>query len=127
MMRTLTIPVGSKVFLGAPAKPMPRERSDAIAELVASIKGVTEAHLPQCFAIGAMTGPAQVLAIVIDPRANEGEILSSIANGLSRILPSGEHLDVWPLRSGSAMHRDVQGTRCSIHLTERKRPWWKFW
>jgi hypothetical protein len=127
MMRQLSIVAGAKMLIGTPAKPMPRERSEAIARLVSSIAGVSEAHLPQCFAVGAMESPAQILVLAIDPAADQQLVLASIDEGLSRIIPENEHLDVWPLSPENPMLNSVRPAGCQIFATGYKRPWWRFW
>jgi hypothetical protein len=126
-MLPLKVPAGAKILLGAPARPMPRERSDAISNLVASIGGITEAHLPQCFLAGAMQAPAQVLVVVVDPNADQEAVLNGIGAGLSRILGTGETLDVLPIKLSNAILENVRGAGCRILNTKQRRRWWKFW
>jgi hypothetical protein len=105
---------------------MPRERSDALGRLVASIDGIIEAHLPQCFLVGVMESPAQVLVIVVDPAANQQAILNAIGEGLSQVLPIDKLLDVLPVKPESPMLKDVRSAGCSIKRDAVGR-WWKFW
>ena len=113
------------MLLGAPSAPMPVERSDAIAALVASLPGVTEAHLPQCFVVGEMDKPAQILAIAFKTKPSQ-QALDTLGKGLKNILPSGEHLDVWPLTPTSSMLADVRQANCRIYSRPQKRSWWPF-
>ena len=66
-LKLLKVPIGTKLLLGAPATPMPKTISDAIAELAASVPGVLEAHLPQCFAAGIMNAPTQTSVVTPNP------------------------------------------------------------
>ncbi|MFM7738031.1 MAG: enhanced serine sensitivity protein SseB C-terminal domain-containing protein [Planctomycetota bacterium] len=126
-MKRLAVPSGTKMLLGAPSKPMPRERSEALAQLASTTSGILEAHLPQMFAIGVMQEPAQVLVVCIAHSADQELVLSAIGHGLSKILPPDFHLDVWPVAPGSDMLADVRGVGCMIAQNSRKRPWWKLW
>jgi hypothetical protein len=63
-MQRMRIPVGSQVFLRAPAQPMVPEIVAAISRLVVGAPEINEAHLPQVFVSGAMQAPTQVLVIV---------------------------------------------------------------
>lgn len=125
-MRQLSVAAGTKMLLGAPARPMPRDKAEAIAALVGSIDGVLEAHLPHCFVLGAMESPAQVLVLLIAPDADRQAVLNRVGVGLSTIVPSDEHLDVWAIEPGNSMLLDIRQVGCRIFSITR-RPWWKFW
>jgi hypothetical protein len=91
----------------------------AIGRLVDGTPEIIEAHLPQVFVRDAMQAPAQVLVIVtVDrdlPRA-----LDKIGAGLTRILPSGRSLDVWPLSPMDKLLPMVRGAGCGVG--QRHRP-----
>jgi hypothetical protein len=114
MIEPLRIPAGTVVLIGAPAEPMPRERASALAEMVSQIDGIQEAHLPQCFAVGVMTSPAQVLALVLAPGAEEPAVLAEVGAALAAILPQGQHLDVWPMAPGDGLLENVRSAGCRI-------------
>ena len=124
-MLQLSIKKGARILIGAPANPMPRAKSDAIAELIASIGGIAEAHLPQCF-IAGMEQASQVLVIVIDAGSDQNAIVRSIGEGLARIFPSGESLDFLPLAPSDPLMQNVREAGCLIYAKTR-RSWWKFW
>ena len=71
-MKTLDIPKGTQVLIGAPAKPMDQTQSAAIGEMLHSLPGVREAYLPHCFVPGVVESPAQILVLVLDNEAIEG-------------------------------------------------------
>jgi hypothetical protein len=114
MMRPFEIPEGTKVMLGAPTKPMDPSISDALGELTSSIKGIVEAHLPQCFVLGIMEKPAQILVVVIDQMIERKIVFEQIGQGLSRILPSGQSLDVWPMDKENSLLGNVRAADCQI-------------
>lgn len=126
-MDPLTIPKDTSMFLGRPAKPMAQELSDAIGEMVRNIVGIREAHLPQCFVKGIVEPPTQVLVLVLEDSADGQRALDSVGQGLTRVLPPGMHIDVWPLDGKSDLLETVRGTGMCIHGSRpaEKKPWWK--
>lgn len=113
-MDELKMPAGTSVFIGAPARPMEALLSIAIGKLTESIDGILEAHLPQLFAPGVMTEPAQVLVIVVRNDADLKTVNEKVGSGLSVLLPKGMHLDIWPIPIGHAMLEDVRRSGCLI-------------
>jgi hypothetical protein len=127
-MEAREIEAGTQVLIGAPARPMPRAQSAAIADALARVPGVVEAHLPQIFAPGAMTEPAQVLVVVLSRGANVEATMHAITCDLARLLTEDSRLDVFPLASDSGMLKGVRDAGCQILGARRSaRPWWKFW
>ena len=132
-MRQVEISAGSQVMIGAPAVPLPREISAAIAERVATIEGIDEAHLPQCFVAGTMEQPAQVLVLSIASRADIEAVMQQVGEKLHGILPAGGPLDIWPLQPPHPLLDEVRNAGCQIHPpggtggTGGGKPWWKFW
>lgn len=127
-MEEQTIEAGTQILIGAPAVPMPRAQSAAVADMLSKVGGVTEAHLPQCFMPGAMTEPAQVLVLVLRRGTNIETLMHEVGCQLGQMLPEGQRLDVWPVPEGSAVLRDVRAAGCSIlGAGPRPRPWWRFW
>ena len=114
MMRPFEIPEGTPVMLGAPAKPMDPSISDALGELTSAIEGIVEAHLPQCFVPGVMKKPAQIFVVVIDQMVEPKIIFEQISQGLSRILPSDQFLDVWPMDKENALLGNVRAADCQV-------------
>jgi hypothetical protein len=113
-MHELKIPAGSSILIGAPARPMDQRVSIEIGKLIDSIDGIFEAHLPQMFVPEVMDQPAQVLVFVLRQDANLRDIIGKLGPGLSRILPEGVHLDVWPIPLGHQMVDDIRRTGCLI-------------
>jgi hypothetical protein len=126
-MKPLTIPKDTSVYLGGPAKPMPQALSNAIGEMIRNIAGVREAYLPQCYVKSIVEPPAQILVLVLDDASDHQSVLNSVGEGLSRVLPQGVHLDVWPLSDGNSLLDTVRGTKTNIHGAPPpdKKPWWK--
>ena len=125
-MKPLTIPKGSAVVLGAPAKPMPQALSDSIGEMIRSITGIREAYLPQCYVKAIVEPPTQVLVLVLHDAADQQSVFDAVEQGLVRILPNGMHLDVWPMSNRDNLISTVRGTRMHIHCAPpEKKPWWR--
>jgi hypothetical protein len=129
------IPAGSKVLIGAPATPMPREVSASIAQAIASVPGISEAHLPQCF-IPSVMGPAQILVIVLAAGCNREQTLADLGVALAIALPAGQPIDVWPISPDHELMADIRWTRCGIfprdefeagEAASARKSWWRFW
>ena len=132
IVKPFTVPAGTRVFLGAPAKPMPAANATEIGALADSIEGVAEAHLPQCFVPGIMASPAQVLVLVVEPGVDSDRVLNRVSQGLEAILSEAEYIDVWPMSLQSTLLADVRRANCHIGKGRSSapmaaKPWWKFW
>ena len=127
-MEAREIEAGTRVLIGAPARPMPRAQSAAIAGLLKQVPGVVEAHLPQVYAPGAMDEPSQVLVVVLRPGADADATLHAINCDLARLLTEDSHLDILPVAGDSGLLKGVRAVGCQILGEPRgAKPWWKFW
>jgi hypothetical protein len=127
-MEAREIEAGTQILIGAPARPMPSAQSAAIADMLAKVPGVVEAHLPQVYAPGAIDEPAQVLVVVLRPGADAEATLHEINCDLARLLTEDSRLDILPVASDSGMLRDVRAVGCQILGEQRgAKPWWRFW
>lgn len=126
-MKPLSIPKGSAVLLGRPAKPMPKALSDTIGEMIRGIAGIREAYLPQCYVEKLVEPPAQILVLVLDSTTDHQKVLDAVGQGLSRVLPEGMHLDVWPMVGHESLLSTVRNTRTHIHCAPppETKPWWR--
>jgi hypothetical protein len=113
-MPLLTIPSGTPIMLGTPARPMAEALMQSIGTMLLNVNGVREAHLPQCFAMGVMEKPAQVLVVVIEATASSEEVMDAVLLGLAERLPEGIQLDVWPMEPAHSLLSTVQATDCRI-------------
>jgi hypothetical protein len=127
-MEAREIGAGTQILIGAPARPMPSAQTAAIAAMLAKVPGVVEAHLPQVYAPGAMSEPAQVLVVVLRPGADMDATLEAINCDLARLLTEDSRLDIFPVASDSGMLKDVRAVGCQIlGAAHQAKPWWKFW
>ena len=107
---------------------MPQTLSDGIGVMVRGIAGIREAYLPQCFVKSVVEPPAQVLVVVLDDGADRQSILDAVGQGLTRVLPQGQHLDVLPMTSNDGLLSTVRGTQTHIHCTPpQERKQWRWW
>jgi hypothetical protein len=90
MKNTFEILAGTRVFLGAPANPMPQEAVDFLYKLVSEEPGITEAHIPQCYIPTMMAKPRQVLFIICSSRSGVEQFVSSLTKHLSSAILLGE-------------------------------------
>jgi hypothetical protein len=134
----MNVPTGTKVLLGRPAVPMNGALLRSIAELVKSVPGIVESHVPQCYIPAVMKSPAQILVVVIDESAaNAGSILGKLNEGLARLALPGHQLDVLPMLPGDQLLPAVRSKDCNVErlatadfsdvngIKTKKR--WKFW
>jgi hypothetical protein len=127
-MEAQTIEAGTQVLIGAPAEPMPRAQSAAVADMLAGL-GFEEAHLPLIYAPGAMERAGQVLVVLVEPGADVDALMHEVGCRLAQLLPEGERLDVWPLTEASGALPDVRAVGCQILGPPPRppKPWWRFW
>src|SRR4051812_47730556 len=90
---------GTKIYWGAPAKPMPEIMADAISQVVAQVPGIVEAHLPQCFIEGDKEA-RQVLVVGVHSRAEIPQIAQQLMGKLQLLFAPGQFIDVMPFESG---------------------------
>jgi hypothetical protein len=127
-MEAREIEAGTQILIGAPARPMPNAQAAAIAAMLARVPGVVEAHLPQVYAPGAMSEPAQVLFVVLGPGADTDATLGAIHCDLARLLTADSRLDIFPVASDSGILKDVRAVGCRILGDPHgAKPWWRFW
>src|SRR5918997_2709328 len=127
-MEEQTIEAGTQILIGAPAEPMPRAQSAAVAGMLAAL-GFEEAHLPHIFVPGAMERAAQVLVVLVKPGADVDALMHEVGCRLAQLLPEGERLDVWPLAEDSGALPDVRAAGCQIlgPPPQARKPWWRIW
>ena len=101
-------------MLGTPATPMGESLQESIGTMLLSVDGVLEAHLPQCFAIGVMRQPAQVLVVVIESTAPTEDVMDEVLLGLASLSSEDIHLDVWSMNPQHSLLASVQATNCRI-------------
>ena len=118
------IGAGTQLFFGVPANPMPEIIADAIGQVVAQVRGITEAYLPQCFVQGDAEA-RQILVIGVDTRESIPAIMEELMGKMGLALPEREFIDIIPFPS-SSMPVEARVPECKIYGAKPK-PWWKMW
>ena len=108
------VPAGARVFFGAPAQPMEQALIRSIAEAVATVPGIIEAHLPQCYVPEVMQKPAQVLVLVLSVSCHLETSVAAVAGRLSDVLPTSRYLDLLPIVPNSSLLSTIRGAGCKI-------------
>jgi len=114
----MKIPAGTKMMLGPPAKPMSSERQEGIRRAVIGIPGITEAHLPLCYAKGFVDPPAQILVLVLAADTDDSIVVSAVERRLSTVLTAGISLDIFPLPDNASVLPSIRGAGCRLNLSE---------
>jgi len=131
-MQPLHIPKGARVYIGAPAQPLPDTIVNGLRSLVSPVAGLAEAHLPQVYFEGAEAA-SQVLVLVPLSRPQSRAVIDAVGLGLQSVLPSGVTLDVLPLAASDPLLEPVRNAHCELFVSSEKpaleagKPWWKFW
>jgi hypothetical protein len=115
-------------MFGRPAKPMSSEKSETIAKAIATVDGLLEAHLPQCY----ITGDAearQILVIGVGKKEDIPKVAEGIMAGFKGIFSEGDFIDILPYTTAS-LPSAVRDTKLCIFRSPAlaaSKPWWKFW
>jgi hypothetical protein len=103
---------------------MQPSRSAVIANVVAKVPCVVEAHLPQCFIEGD-TAARQALIVVVRSKADTPEIAQQISAAISKVIPGGHFVDILPFVNG-VVPTGLRESGCQI-FRAISRPWWNIW
>jgi hypothetical protein len=115
---------GTQLFFAAPAQPMPGIMEDAIAQVIAQVPGIFEAHLPECLIEGELDA-RQVLVIAVRRRREIPQIADILMGKLRLVLAVGQVLDILPFQVDE-LPPGVKEANCQIFAAKTK-PWWNFW
>jgi hypothetical protein len=131
-MKPLEIPRGARVYIGAPAQPLPDAIIARLCSLVSRATGLAEAHLPQVYFEGAEAA-SQLLVLVPLSRSQTQVVLDAVGSQLPSVLPTEVTLDVLPLQAADPLLEPVRNAHCELFVSAEKptvephKPWWKFW
>ena len=115
-------------MFGRPAKPMPSQKSEAIAKAISEVDGLLEAYLPQCY----ITGDAearQILVIGVGTKEEIPKVAEGIMAGLKGVFSEGDFIDILPYTTLN-LPSAIRDTKLCIFRNPAlaiSRPWWKFW
>jgi hypothetical protein len=113
----MKIPGGTPVYIGPPAKPIPKQISDAIGTALGKITEIEEAHLPMVYIKGHIDPPAQVLVVVLDDHAPSPQ--ARIAETLRAVLPTNFHMDITELHPGDTNLPTIRATGTKLNLNRK--------
>ena len=113
----MKIPAGTTLYIGAPAKPIQKEISEAIGSRLGKIPEVLEAHLPQVYIKGVIDPPAQVLFVVVEE--NTPSLRGKIVEGMKQILPPNFYLDIMELQSSSPQLPAIRASGTQLNLGDK--------
>ena len=114
----MRIPGGTPVYIGPPAKPIPKQISDAIGTALGKIAEIEEAHLPMVYIKGHIDPPAQVLVVVLDEHSPSPQV--RIAETLAGVLPTNSHIDITELHRGDTNLPTIRATATQLNLNRKQ-------
>ena len=112
--KVMEIPAGTAAYIGPPAKPIPKQVSDAIGTALGEISEILEAHLPMVYVKGYIDPPTQVLVVVLDEKRPSPQ--AKIAEVLRAVLPTDLHMEVTASPPGDPKLPTIRATCTQLNL-----------
>ena len=106
---------GTRVYFARPAKPIAPIMVDALAQAVAQVPEIVEAHLPQYFAEGDAQARL-VLVIGVRREADIPAIIPKLAEKLRLAISPGESMEILPYEA-LGIPAAVRATQSQIFTT----------
>jgi hypothetical protein len=116
-MTMMKIPAGTTCYIGPPAKPIPKQISDAIGTALGKIPEIVEAHLPMVYIKEQIDPPAQVLVVVLEE--NKPSPQARISEALRAALPTNSHMDVTESDPGDPKLTTIRATGTQLNLNRK--------
>lgn len=113
----MKIPGGTEIYIGPPAKPMPKQVSDAIGRALGAIPEIEEAHLPMVYIKGHIDPPAQIVFVVINE--NGPSPREKIRELLKTALPTNSHIDILESHQRDPNLPTIRATGTQLDLNRR--------
>jgi hypothetical protein len=113
----MKIPGGTTIYIGPPAKPIPKQMSDAMGTALGRIAEIGEAHLPMVYIKGYIDPPAQVLVVVLDENLLTQQ--PRIADAIKAVLPTDYHMDITELHPGDPNLPTIRATGTQLNLNRK--------
>jgi hypothetical protein len=113
----MKIPAGTAVCIGPPAKPIPRQISDAIGVALGKIAEILEAHLPMVYIKGLIDPPTQILFVVVEE--NRQSPKAKIREVVRQVLPTNSYLDIMELHSRDPQLPAIRAAGTQLNLNRK--------
>ena len=110
----MRIPAGATLYIGPPAKPIPKQVSDAIGIALGMISEIVEAHLPMIYIKGQIDPPAQVLVVVLGENSPSPQ--AKITDALRTVLPTNSKINITELHPGDPNLPTIRATGTQLYL-----------
>ncbi len=108
------IPAGSRVFLGAPANPLPETEIGFLRQLVSEQPEIIEAHFPQCYVELVTPAPCQVLFVLCESAASGQTAVATLNQQIAEAILPGGSVDIFPLTPGHELLQPVRDSGCRL-------------
>jgi hypothetical protein len=113
----MKIPAGTTAYIGPPAKPIPKQISNAIGTELGKIPEILEVYLPLVYIKGLIDPPAQVLFVVVEestpsPQGKIGEVMR-------RVLPTNFYMDITELHSSDPQLPAIRASATRLNLNRK--------
>lgn len=112
---------GTKVWIGAPANPMPEARMTILRDSIQTNADVLFAYIPQMYIAAQIDPPRQVIYLVLRDAARNR--LEQVMNALTALihsrLPQGDFVDILPVFAGHSWMGDVIRTGCVLCVMDQ--------
>ena len=111
---------GTRLLVGAPAKPMPTDREDKLRSIVHTFPQALFAYVPQIYMRGKIDPPAQVVYLVLrdEARPDLNQIMRSVVSLINVALPAGDFIDVLPVFTNDRLLPAVITSGCVLAINE---------
>jgi|SRR5215469_1426404 len=113
----MRVPAGATMYIGPPAKPIPKEITDPIGTALGKFTDILEAHLPMIYIKGHIDPPAQVLVVVLGE--NRGNLQMKIMEAVRGALPIGFHLNITDSYLGDPNLPTIRATATQLNFNRK--------
>jgi len=115
--QVMKIPAGTTVYMGRPAKPIPKQILNAIGAGLGEIPDILEAHLPMVYIKGMIDPPSQILFVVVQEGRPSPQ--AKIEEVVRQALAANSYLDIMELHAASPQLRTIRASGTQLHLNRK--------
>ena len=113
----MSLPAGTPIYIGPPAKPISKQLSERIGAALAGIFEIEEAHLPMVYVKGYIDPPAQILVVVLEE--NAPNLRGRITEAVRAVLPKNSHIDIMELHPGDRNLPTIKAAGTQLNLNRK--------